>query len=96
MDGRDLAMNDEAMTAKAVEDSRDDPGVWDFENPHEVSRGDDAMAVLSVSVTLSRFIEIRGIANEHGMSLSELMQAALDAYMASTRPVAKTGKVRSA
>ena len=78
MDGRDLAMNDEAMSAKAVEDSRDDPGVWDFENPHEVSRGDDAMAVLSVSVALSRFIEIRGIAQEHGMSLPELMQTALE------------------
>lgn len=81
-------------TVKAVEASRDDESAWDFENPRRVSRGAEPSAVLSVRVPLSRLEAIRDIAAREKRSISELLQAAVDAYLSSARPTFDAAGVR--
>jgi hypothetical protein len=79
---RKLTPEEESQLAAEAESRQGDADEWDFGRPKKIDRGRSPTAVLSVRVPLSQLKELRRTAQLEGISLSRLLQSAIDCYMA--------------
>jgi hypothetical protein len=84
---RELTPEQERQLAEVAESRRGDTEEWDFARPSRIDRGRSPTAVLSVRVPLSQMKELRRIAGREQISLSRLLQNAIDYYIARPRTV---------
>jgi len=84
---RELTPEQEKALAAEAEARRGDADEWDFARPAKIDRGGSASAVLSVRVPLSQMKELRRLAGQQGISLSRLLQSAIDCYVARPRAI---------
>jgi hypothetical protein len=84
---RELTPEEESRLAAEAESRRGDAEEWDFARPAKIDRGGSPTAVLSVRVPLSQMKELRRLAGQQGISLSRLLQSAIDCYVARPRAV---------
>lgn len=82
MGKRELTPEQESQLAADAESRRGDADEWDFGRPKKIDRGSRPTAVLSVRVPLSQMKELRRTAKLEGVSLSRLLQSAIDCYVA--------------
>ena len=87
MGRRQLTPEEERQLAADAESDRGDAAVWDFGRPTKIDRGKSPSAVLSVRLPLSQMKELRHIAGREQVSLSRLLQNAIDYYISSPRTV---------
>lgn len=87
MGRRELTPEQERALAAESEARRDDAEEWDFGRPATIDRGRRPTAVLSVRVPLSQVRELRRIAGQQRLSLSRLLQDAVECYIATPRAV---------
>lgn len=71
----------EEALARSLTDTRDDPAVWDFQNPRPIDRGSDPVAELYLRVPLGRLQALTALAGERGLTVTQALEAALDAYL---------------
>jgi hypothetical protein len=84
---RELTPEQEKALAAEAEARRGDADEWDFARPAKIDRGGSASAVLSVRVPLSQMKELRRLAGQQRLSLSRLLQDAVECYMARPRAI---------
>ena len=78
MVARRLTKRQEAALVDDVERARANPAdEWDLSRPLAVTRGPSPTAVLSVRVPIEQLRDIRRIAAQRGVSVSELLQTAV-------------------
>ena len=87
MGRRQLTPEEERQLAADAESDRGDAAVWDFGRPTKIDRGKSPTAVLSVRLPLSQMKELRRISGRERISLSRLLQNAIDYYISSPRTV---------
>jgi len=87
MGRRELTPEQESQLAAEAQSRRGDTEEWDFGRPTKIRRGRSPTAVLSVRVRFAQMKELRRIAGQEGISLSRLLQNAIECYVARPRAV---------
>jgi len=83
---RKLSAEEEAKLVADAESARGDRGRWDFDSPRRVRVPAGASAVLSVRLPVEELRALRRRAERNRISLSELVKAAVEAYVARSGP----------